>query len=498
MVEGAGTLFIFAVLRDGIDALLRSGTPHRSGSLDLTSAAELPLVTLVGIYFCSLVDRDLLVCGVSKPETVKLLNETREAVCAEMEENLDILPRLIKDGSVSEKEANAFRTATNQMMAWARACTEPMSLGEICVHARVHWADWHGPIMASNSNLLQTFLYLCEKRQLQAPATASATAGDQDGNDDERLLHALLKDSRIAPFLLMDGRPETVQQCISALQKWCHVSTKDGEYAHPSEMANDTGRRVNLVERSCAARKVTLLGRDIIENRYGLTKAARARLAAKEQADDESALERYLTWEMGVPNCLKLETALRNALQKTPLWGDTLANALLVHPDKDVRRRRNEWAQACANVIDSGLHTVANRNEVSFAFGKIQFTVSLQAAMAGMTLGVPGCDESLKSALADAVRDIIGWRASFADELFGVIKPRLQTLSVELGIRSLLRNPEVELLACFACLVPVDYAAGPGEGPRNEVIGNIFRDFMEEARPVLVQSYREKPGASTA
>ncbi|KAF6802586.1 hypothetical protein CSOJ01_11501 [Colletotrichum sojae] len=264
------------------------------------------------------------------------IRDTRYTVCAELDECLAILPRLITDKSVTNKEAEAFCNEVATMKLWASACREPISLGDIHVFARAHWIDWYGRLIASNSSLLQTFLYLCEKQRLEAPAytgqSATGPSGDGGGgeDDDKRLLGALLDDQRVAPLLFKDGRPRTVQQCITALSSWCHVPTKDEETLSPSSVPTwrspeETERNQKVIERSCQRRTTSLLMSQVIQNtRHEVLIDTRTRLRkwGNKVDDDDDALERYLTWETASPNCLKLEQALRTTLQKLPVWTD--------------------------------------------------------------------------------------------------------------------------------------------------------------------------------
>ncbi|KAF5973464.1 hypothetical protein FBULB1_8289 [Fusarium bulbicola] len=280
--------YVFAMLFRGQSAFKL----RYKGSLDLVSLADLPLTTIIGLYFCSLVfTEDVLLHS-------RLFCDAKTTVCADLGECLDILPRMIRDKGVTDKQANAFRATVASMKLWADACLEPISLGEIHVFARIHWTEWHGRLIASNSNLLQTFLYLCEKRRLETAVDKGATGPSGVGDDDddgETLLGALLEDSRVTPFLLQDGRPQTVQKCIMALQSWCHIPTKDGVTlsAMPGPISRTKEEAEQTVVRSCQQRtKIDPLSREILESRHeGLHIDMRARLREwGDGADDDSAL----------------------------------------------------------------------------------------------------------------------------------------------------------------------------------------------------------------
>ncbi|KAF6824711.1 hypothetical protein CMUS01_10123 [Colletotrichum musicola] len=317
--------YAFGMLFDG-----RNACENYTGNLKQMSLADLPLVTIIRLYLFSLV--------LAKDAWLQSapIRDTRYTVCAELDECLAILPRLITDKSVINKEAEAFCNEVATMKLWASACREPISLGDIHVFARAHWIDWYGRLIASNSSLLQTFLYLCEKQRLEAPVYAGQSAtgpsgdGGGDEDDDKRLLGALLDDQRVVPLLFKNGRPRTVQQCITALSSCCHVPTKDGETLSPSSVPTwrspeETERNQKVIERSCQRRTTSLLMSQVIQNtRHEVLIDTRTRLRkwGNKADDDDDALARYLTWETASPNCLKLEQALRTTLQKLPVWTD--------------------------------------------------------------------------------------------------------------------------------------------------------------------------------
>jgi hypothetical protein len=158
------------------------------------------------------------------------------------------------------------------MEAWAEACTEPMSLGTIHAFARMQWVWWSVRIIGTTSVPLQTFLYLCEKRRLQASRDIN------EDNDDKRLIEALLEDQRIAPYLLQDGRPKTVRQCIEALRNWCHLPTLDGRTLNDNSISqletSERMKRMEVVQSISTTRYIESadMYTRIIKNNYGVTK----------------------------------------------------------------------------------------------------------------------------------------------------------------------------------------------------------------------------------
>ena len=302
--------------------MLRHSLQVRFGNSTPTSVAQVPLVSLVGAYFCRLVT--------SKPidgeSSLVDLGAARKGVCAEMNENLSVLPRLLKQNALTKEQVNVYRSSTGQMKQWAKACSEPMSLGAIHAFARTHWVSWHVRIIGSNSVPLQIFLYLCEKRRLQSSEDLSGSS------EYEGLVGALLEDQRVAPHLLMNGRPRTVSECITALRHWCHLPTLDGDRLSNGD-AGLTREHAEAIENSSVVRNTSLLHEDIAQNGFCVTKKMYNRLPADERKKsfaDDTTLLRYLNWEMSAPSCLKLESALFKAIQNTSEWESATVQAFIV------------------------------------------------------------------------------------------------------------------------------------------------------------------------
>ncbi|KAG4269039.1 hypothetical protein FPRO04_12316 [Fusarium proliferatum] len=511
LIRSVHVPYVFAMLFRGQSAFkLRC-----KGSLDLVSLADLPLTTIIGLYFCSLVfTEDVLLHS-------RLLCDARTTVCADLGECLDILPRMIRDKGITDKQANAFRATVASMKLWADACLEPISLGEIHVFARMHWTDWHGRLIAANSNLLQTFLYLCEKRRLETAVDKGATGpsgvGDND-DDGETLLGALLEDSRVAPFLLQDGRPQTVQKCIMALQSWCHIPTKDGVTLSGmsgsiSRTMEEAEQRQKTVVRSCQQRnKIGPLSREILESRHeGLHIDMRARLRKwGDGADDDSALVRYLIWETAGPNCEQLERALRTTLQKLPAWVDIFVKNILAELySKGRSKRKRKWHQEIRNNCDRGIRAVFKK-DADIRCVTINAPL-LEPAIIRVALDFPGCNESLKSALGFAICVKFESNVSWIDQLFEATMPGWKPIFEDFKIKQLSESHDVQVRSYIMCLMPLDDFEDLDKGgrpkkaqkllqqdrsrQRNEAVGNLFKDFMNEARPVLEQTYGKKARA---
>jgi hypothetical protein len=496
--------YAFAMLLRGRSAFVS----WHGGTRKPMSLADLPLVTIICLYFMSLVMADDSING--------FLRDARDMVCTELDDCLNILPRMVRENAFTDDQAKAFRHEVGFMKCWANVCMEPISLGDIHVYSRAHWTNWHGKIIASNSTLLQIFLYLSEKRRLEAAVDKGATGrggvGDNDADEDERLLGALLEDKRVAPLLLRDGRPKRVQDCITALQNWCHIPTTDGEAVSLGKMSNrwieKKQQRQNVVQRSCGVRMTSYLSQEIFEKRhFGLHIDMKARLSQWGFKEfDDSTLMHYLIWEMDIPNCLKLEQALCTALQKSPAWIDMWVHSVLAELRKDGRWRK-EISDNCNRGLRAVLKSKHNK-DTTFTLGTIKISM-LEPAIIMLVLAFPQGNESLKAALASAIQGVVGWQVSWNDELFKETLPGWKMISQVFRIEQLSEEDHVKGMSCIRCWMPPDHL-GEGRRPkekkvikqhrsrqRNEDIGDMIRNFMNESRPILEQAYGKKASTSS-
>jgi hypothetical protein len=334
-----------------------------------------------------------------------------------------------------------------------------------------------------------------------------------DGDEYERLLGSLLEDQRVAPILLQDGRPKTVHQCVRALYHWCGLPSTDGEtLGKLDDMAKTIGR-MGLVQRSNVVRLDVLLGVQILNNRYGVTKDMRDRVSTREGEDDD-ALRRYLTWEGTAPDCWKLEAALFKVLRRLPQWQEmrlSITSRLLP---------RTKWVQAIVDVVDAGLSVLFNKSGWILELGAWEVSCSLENSVLMLALNLPGHEESLIAAYARTFPILAArWKvtfanASFADELFQATISLWQTTLKELDIRSGYKKHHVKMLAYIFCMLSpigqenedirggrnklkkqrVKKHAQHGKGkakkrPHDDIIGDILKDFIEEAGPILEATY---------
>lgn len=198
------------------------------------------------------------------------LDAARKAARDALHEIVAVLPCLTQDKALTSEDADKFRTTLTDFKAWARACDKPITLGAIHLFTRIYRSHWLTYTTASNSVVLQTFLYLCEKRRIEPPeikAIMGGGGGDVGDDEYERLLGALMADRRVDGVMLMDVRLKNVSQCIEALRRWwCLVPTTDGETMNGGEnstlredSAETWNKRQESIQLSCMVQRVESL-----------------------------------------------------------------------------------------------------------------------------------------------------------------------------------------------------------------------------------------------
>ncbi|RYC78981.1 hypothetical protein BFJ63_vAg18141 [Fusarium oxysporum f. sp. narcissi] len=266
-------------------------------------------------------------------------------------------------------------------------------------------------------------------------------------------------------------------------------------------------KRRELVTKSIQGRISDLLGIRIAECQYGLTRDIRARVSAREGNDDK-ALQRYLIWETGAPNCLKLEHALSKTLRELPEWKDRLAAAVQMRISAS--ESYNEWRKKIIAVIDHGLHALAkNKPKMRVGFVKYEIPRSFEICILKLALKAPGHEESLKALFTDTFRPFEILSSSYADELFDMIMEGWLEVFNTFEIESLSREFLVEQTARLFCLQQLSQGTDhrqkkkKNKTPRkannklqdkdrksqSEVIGGLLKAFLEEARSVLEEVY---------
>ena len=155
--------------------------------------------------------------------------------------------------------------------------------------------------------------------------------------------------------------------------------------------------------------------------------------------------------------------------------------------------------------------------------GRYKVSDSLQIAILKSAMKLPGHEESLKAAYAETFRTLAAqWKGSFAkdsfaDELFEATMPRWQTEFETFQIESHYEDPLVETCGYALCMEPPNVkkneernkgrnkewnkgknqkrAKNPAslkeedEKLWGDVLGDILKNFMEEARPTLEETY---------
>jgi hypothetical protein len=456
------------------------------------SPAQVPFVVIVGVYFCALVVANLSVDETATSQGYYgFLSATRDAANATIEA---ILPRLIANESITNESAEEGRNKLTEAKALADACNDPVTLGMVMWSLRLHWMYLHTTLVASSSALLQTFLYLYEKWRLDALKPKSCGGDndhDDDGYDHERLLGALMDDPRVAPLLLLNGRPTTAQQCIQGISRWIFTLGEVGS------------RMSKIVEGRFSKQVATILSAQIVKEEYAITKTMQDRLLARKGNGKDDDLKNYLIWGANTPNCLKLEAALINAFRKQPQWQEMCLSVL-----KRTLAAKEGWQNAVQDVIIAGFDVLMEKSETTLAYLHCDIRPSLEDAILKCALQLPGHEESLKAALAETF-------ASNTDQVLKATMSLLQAKFKEFDISFLSKSFVVETSACILWMLPnLEIIENKQKrrikkpSPQNpeedelpsEVVGRILPDIMEEAGPILRETYgwSESPSTSTS
>ncbi|KAF6826188.1 hypothetical protein CMUS01_09555 [Colletotrichum musicola] len=429
--------YAFAMFLRGRDAFGHwQAQQVERGQQEPMSAADLPLGTIIGLYFFSLLlpPQDHRPLPPPGPDP-----NDRHTVYTELDETLAALPRMVRDGSLTQAKADIYTEQARQERLWAGACLEP----------------WRGLIVAANSNLLRAFLY-------------------------RRLLRALLDDRRVAPVLLEAGRPQTVRECIKPLNSWCHVPTEDGETRSPL-LAQRTERNNKVILRSCQTRRDRHVCQLVYEAQHdGLHVDTRARPRGWEDgAEDDAALARDLAWEAATPDCLRLEQALRATLQELPATDES----------------RKQWHEAIRDncrakhphfSLDTSELVLLEPAIVRLVLVSSGCDASLRSALARDNLRDDRCKLPWPAPL---VRDTLpGWK-----EIAQSFKVKELFEDHDLQVKACLR--------CLFPLAVPDKASKKEDQAlrqersreRAEFVDRTFKSFMDKARPVFEQAYGKRP-----
>ncbi|KAF4461402.1 hypothetical protein FALBO_11804 [Fusarium albosuccineum] len=432
--------------------MIRSGSEALRKHDHLTSAAQVPLATLIGVYFFVLVTSKYQ-DGTSK---AAYLDTVRNAACSAIDENSALLPRLLISKAINEETRKSLSQRAEQMKQWATNCPDLVSLGSIHRIARIDRVYLHTHTIACDSIPLQVLLYLYEKQRLQDPK-------NKVGTDDQPLIGSLLKDSRVEPLLLQCGRPQSVSECITALRDWCHVPTSNGETLDPPESGRTS--RIPMVERTqqCAAARQGQLWCDkVISDGCAVTSTTYGHLKKWNNGSvDDSTLKDYINWELNPPSCLELESALFKVVGSTPGWNNLRRDAVLRE-----LQEKNQWHTRVLGGTRAALRLRGESPDTSHAF-VVKDSMALETAAVEAALKLAGYKASLKKA---------------------IVGESLNTRSVA-AINYMLPTDDSKIRS-------KEQKKRAGEIRKQEV-QQLLKLFMEEATPALEKAYGQQSHTST-
>jgi hypothetical protein len=164
---------------------------------------------------------------------------------------------------------------TSKFQIWAEECDDVASFGEM-----MSWLEpqiVHGKrCFVFENAALQHFAYIYESGRIR-----------------ERTLHpeleALFNDPRVAPFLFMDGRPKTPNDCRKGIENWSDPSSVRSVTTHVFKVRDTRTLTEQIGELMGAVthEMVQLLG--------------------------DKTLEQYLNWELDFPDPVRFEDSLIKA-----------------------------------------------------------------------------------------------------------------------------------------------------------------------------------------
>ncbi len=160
---------------------------------------------------------------------------------------------------------------TSKFQIWAKQCGDITSFGEM-----MSWLEpqiIHGKRCFIFENAaLQHFAYIYGRRNLPPE------------------LEALFNDSRVAPFLFMNGRPKTLNDCLKGIKNWSDPRSVRPVTTHVFKVRDTRTLTENIGELKGAVTQemVKLLG--------------------------DKTLEQYLDWELDFPDPVHFEDSLIKAV----------------------------------------------------------------------------------------------------------------------------------------------------------------------------------------
>lgn len=213
----------------------------------------------------------------------------RASVTRRISELKKLLKTLLHRCSSDENNFQQGLSLMSKFQTCAHRSTNAVSFGVM-----VNWLE--GLLIHSRrfflneSAVLQLFAYICESAKLR-------------GRELPAALEAIFDDSRVAPFLFLDGRPKTVDAIRQGIERW-------------SDPGSDSCSANNRI---FAGRDEPTLTKQIMMNKGAVTRDMVQRLGKK-------TLEEYLEWERGLIDPIPLEdsviSAANSVIKKNSLTRD--------------------------------------------------------------------------------------------------------------------------------------------------------------------------------
>lgn len=242
---------VFELLNDGIERGQKNGSPTRFSA----------------VVAASFIDR----CKELSLDPIKL----RASVTRRISDLTKLLKTLCHRCSSDENNFQQYLSLMPKFQTCANRSTNAVNFGVM-----VNWLEalliHSRRFFIHESAVLQLFAYICESAKLR-------------GRELPAALEALFDDSRVAPFLFLNGRPKTVDAISQGIERW----------SDPGPVSSANIRIFDGRDRPTLTKQITVgtgaVTRDMVQ-RLG-----------------EKTLEEYLEWERGLIDPIPLEDSVISA-----------------------------------------------------------------------------------------------------------------------------------------------------------------------------------------
>ena len=224
------------------------------------------------------------------------LEKLQISVDTRISETKDLVRNLLGRFTSSAGNFKEYLSIIPKFEIWVNRCHDAVSLGEIISLFEVQLVLSRRYFIHENA-AIQLFAYICERVRI--------SGRNLPGKALPAKLEALFNDSRVAPFLFMDGRPQTSKNCHDGIERWCDPGSVRPVTSHIYDSRNKPTLTEQILKHKGA------VTRDMIQQLGGKT------------------LEQQLDEELDFPDPIRIEDSLisavrsilkRESIDYTNLW----------------------------------------------------------------------------------------------------------------------------------------------------------------------------------